>query len=119
MKQKILSFASVALMAIGSLTIIGCANRMIDFTAISSKNVEIDGTRGERVRGEDMAWLLPFCIPTKMPNVKAAVDRAIERGGGDLLIDGVVYQKGWCLLLFGQTGFTVEGTIVNTHRKAK
>ena len=119
MKQKILSLAGVAFMAAGSLGVTGCANRMLDFTAISSKNVEVDGTRGERVRGESMAFLLPFCIPVKQPNIKEAVDRAIERGGGDMLIDGVVYYKGWCVFLFGQMGYSVEGTIVNTHRKAK
>ncbi|OGR83364.1 MAG: hypothetical protein A2902_01110 [Elusimicrobia bacterium RIFCSPLOWO2_01_FULL_64_13] len=88
---------------------------MVDFTALSSKNVNIPGTRGERVQGKDMKWTI-LGIPTGRPDMKEALDRAIERGSGDMLVDGVVYSKGWSVLFIGQMGYVVEGTIVNTRR---
>ena len=99
-----------------SVSLAGCSIRLVDFTALSSKNCEIPGKRGERVQGQDMKWMILF-FPTGVPNIKEATDRAIERGGGDLLVDGVLYQKSWTALVVGQYGYVVEGTVVNTKRK--
>lgn len=99
-----------------SLVLTGCTLRLVDFTAISTKNVEVAGTRGERVQGKDMKWIILW-FPTGKPDMKEAIDRAIERGGGDMLVDGVIYNKGWYALVVGQTGYVVEGTVVNTKRK--
>jgi hypothetical protein len=101
----------VALLAAG---LSGCVQRLADFTALSSRNANIPGERGERVEGEDMATIILF-FPTGQANIKTAVDRAIEKGGGDLLVDGVISQKCWDVLLFGQCGFVVEGTPVKLH----
>ena len=111
--RNMLKMVSIGLV---SLVLAGCSVRLLDFTAISSKNCDIQGTRGERVQGKDMAWLI-LGIPTGMPMKKEALDRAIERCNGDLLVDGVVYQKGWFALLVGQSGYVIEGTCVNTKRK--
>ncbi len=111
--QKRLHIAGVVF---ASMLLAGCTIRLVDFTALSSKNCDIQGTRGERVKGEDMKWII-LGIPTGVANIKEATDRAIERGGGDLLVDGVVYQKMWHAFIIGQTGFVVEGTVVNTKRK--
>lgn len=109
---------------------IGCKSRLVDFTVISTKTLgakiggEAKGT--ERVRGKDICHWIIF-IPTGFPNLKEAIDRAIEnvgksptkgKGGGtkyDALIDGVVYSVNWHAILYGQTGFIVEGTPVNTE----
>lgn len=106
------------LLGLGLISVVlgGCTMRLVDFTAISTKNCEVQGNRGERVVGNDMVWMI-LGIPTGQPNMKEAIDRAIERCNGDILVDGVLYQKGWFALLVGQTGFQVEGTCVNTKRK--
>ena len=98
------------------LAVSGCTLRLVDFTALSSKNCDIHGTRGERTRGEDMSWML-MGFPLGLPNMKEATDRAIERCNGDLLVDGVVYSKYWTALVIGQAGYVIEGTCVNTKRK--
>src|SRR5687767_8637216 len=104
--RKWMQFTVVGLV---SLILTGCTTRLIDFTAISSKNCEIAGSRGERVRGEDMTWMI-WAIPVGgRPDIKEAVDRAIQRCNGDMLTDGVLYQKSWWLLV-GQMGYVVEGT---------
>jgi ribosomal protein L35AE/L33A len=91
-----------------------CTYRVIDFTAISSKNVTLnlpENSKGQRVKGQD--YVTTFLgIPWGAPNLKEATDQAIESAGGeyDALIDGVIYQKRKWYFLFGKFGYEVEGT---------
>jgi hypothetical protein len=93
---------------------------MIDFTVISSKNANIQGkSYGKRVEGKDCAGLLLGLIPITgrfQPNMKEAVDRAIEGAGPgyDALIDGVVDSEVLLLFVYNQACFVVEGTPINT-----
>ena len=104
------------IMALASLSLSGCVTRIMDFTVISSKNVDIPGTRGEKVEGEDMKSIV-IVFPTGQPNIKEAVDRALEKGNGDVLLDGVIYAKSWYIpYVYGQTGFVVDGTAMRTSR---
>lgn len=107
----------VLVVSLASLSLGGCTMRLVDFTALSSKNCDVVGTRGERTQGKDMTWSLMGIPLGGMPNMKEATDRAIERCGGDILVDGVVYLKYWNALVLGQTGYVIEGTCVNTKRK--
>ena len=98
----------------GLVFLAGCTMRMVDFTVISSKNVKVPTkVRGERVTGKDCIFV--FFIPLGVPNMKEAIDRAIESAGGeyDALIDGVVYQDLYAFII-GQICFRVEGTPINT-----
>ena len=84
----------------------GCTIRLTDFTAISTKNVKMPTKgKGKRVRGEDCSAFVP-------PNMKEAIDRAIEGAGGDYdaLVDGVLYAENY----FFYACFKVEGTPINT-----
>ena len=93
----------------------GCSTRLIDFTIISSKNVDLSNasefTRGtERMEGKDKAHMVLF-IPFGVPSMKEAVDRAIETVPGAVaLVDGVVVYKWWTAGLYGQSSYIVEGT---------
>ena len=94
-----------------------CSQRILDFTIISSKNTSLrikDGGKGPRVTGEDMAAY--FLFPLGNPQVKNAVDRAIESAGPgyDALLDGVIYSHYKVFLLFGSFGFSIEGTPIKT-----
>ena len=65
-----------------------CTYRLVDFTVISSKNVDIgvDRTKGKQTEGKK-SYFLGFGW-----NIKDALDIAIEAAGPeyDMLIDGVV-----------------------------
>lgn len=92
----------------------GCTIRMVDFTVISTKNVDVPtASKGTRVTGEDCVLVLVF--PFGIPNMKEAIDRTIENAGGnyDALVDGVVYQVNHSFII-GQQCFRVEGTPINT-----
>lgn len=94
---------------------IDCQTRLTDFTIISSKNVDITNMgkfeRGkDRSRGEDLAWMILF-IPTGTPDLKEALDAALEATPGAVaLVDGAVYSDMLWLLLAFRTGYIVEGT---------
>lgn len=99
-----------------ALAMSGCTTRLVDFTIISSKNIDL--SRGaefkrskERVNGEDMAHII-IIIPTGMPNAKEAMDRAIESVPGAVaLLDGVITQEFfWFPYIYGYSKFIVEGT---------
>lgn len=93
----------------------GCVTRLGDFTLISTKNIDL--TRGasfkraqSRATGEDSVAIIIF-IPTGVPNMKTAIDKAIESVPGAVaLLDGVLSYKSFYILLFGQYGYIVEGT---------
>ena len=94
----------------------GCTIRVVDFTAISTKNVRIPTVeKGSRVVGEDCIPVILF--PLGIPNMKEAIDRAIEKAGPeyDALVDGVVYQLNHSFV-FGQLCYRVEGTPINTKK---
>lgn len=93
-----------------------CSHRVLDFTLISSKNVDLSKStsfiRGKgRVEGKDMVhWII--IIPTGTVNIKEAVDRAIESTPGCVaLLDGVIYTKFWWIpYIYGKQSATIEGT---------
>jgi hypothetical protein len=93
----------------------GCSQRLIDFTIISSKNVDLSRAAGfkrgdARVDGKDTAYIVLF-IPTGVPHIKYAVDNAIDKVPGCVaLVDGVVRSTYWTALVFGANSVVVEGT---------
>jgi hypothetical protein len=98
------------------LSLISCTRRFTDFTIISTKNIDLsNGASFERARnrveGRDRIHIVLF-IPTGVPNMKEAIDRAIESTPGCIaLLDGVVYSKYWWIpYIYGQSSFIVEGT---------
>ena len=92
-----------------------CTTRLLDFTIVSSKNIDLSKAdsfeRGKsRVEGVDNAWIIIF-VPTGIPNMKEAVDRALEKVPGAVaLVDGVVSSKFMYFVLVASTGYVVEGT---------
>lgn len=97
-----------------ALFLAGCTTRLVDFTIISTKNIDLSRAasfqRGRsRIKGKDKVFIIVF-IPTGIPSMKEAIDRALESVPGAVaLVDGVVASEGFWLLL-GQSGYVVEGT---------
>lgn len=85
MKMKKLNFLAIIIVV---FTLSSCTFRLVDFTVISSKNVDIgvDRTKGVQTEGKKSYFLGIGW------NIKDALDIALETAGPqyDLLIDGVV-----------------------------
>ncbi len=111
MKKTALVACLVAIVLVSG----ACTHRLIDFTIISSKTIDLsrmnEFERGrDRMSGKDSAHMILF-IPLGTPNMKEACDRAIESiPGAVALVDGVVTAKSYWFLLYGKSTYIVEGT---------
>lgn len=99
-----------------SFMFFGCATRVMDFTIVSSKNVDFSKfptyERGrDRVEGKDTKPII-FIIPLGNPDGKEAIDRAIETTPGAVaLVDGVLtYKYFYIPYIYGEYTYLVEGT---------
>jgi uncharacterized membrane protein len=112
--QRKMMFVMVPLVA---MVLAGCTTvtRIGDFTIVSSKNIDLtrgaDFKRGtNRVKGEDMVVYNGFTVPGA-PNMKTAIDRAIECVPGAVaLLDGVISSKVVAYPFWSRSGYVVEGT---------
>ena len=79
-----------SLLALIFFLFVGCAQRIGDFTIVSTKNYESSKQYKKvgRFVGEDNVFF--FIIPFGIPNIKNACDRAIESGKGVYMTDAVL-----------------------------
>ncbi|MGL4711810.1 MAG: hypothetical protein ACRCWP_04390 [Shewanella sp.] len=99
---------AIALLAITALS--GCSIRVADMTVGSTKNYNINAAKfekGARVTGEDVYPVILF--PLGIPNVKTAMDRAIEQHKCAVGLTNVVVTQLNHSFIIGSIGFRVEG----------
>lgn len=102
-------------LVVSMLIITSCSSRIIDFTIISTKNIDLSRTGNfqrarMRTQGSDVAHFI-LIFPIGNPNMKEAIDQALQKiPGAVALVDGVVYYKYWWAFLYGQRVYVVEGT---------
>lgn len=116
MKQNIIR---LGLMGVCLGMLAGCSSTS-SCTALSSKlcrvsNFDLEKANRKATYGEDVRhWFLCFPLGTQ-PNMKEAIDRALEQGGGDVLTDVKVKNWGWSAILYSQGGWSVKGEAVKTR----
>ncbi|WP_440876972.1 hypothetical protein [Thalassotalea sp. PLHSN55] len=108
--MKNILIASLAIALIG-----GCSTRVGDFTVASTKNINIKSGQHkvlteERLTGEDVKYGV-LIIPAGIPNMKEAMDNAIEKKQGAVgLSDVVVNHSYWGIpFIYSQRSYTIEG----------
>lgn len=99
----------------------GCATRS-DFTAISSKNVNLSNikidhskTKG-KTTGEDCQHTILFIPTSGAPTLDEALDKALEAKQANLLLDAVVKWHTFGALIYSQTCWNVEGDAYDTYK---
>ena len=95
----------------------GCSIRTADLTLVSTKNIDLSDTRldaklGKRQTAEDCVFSILGLIPLGVPNMKTAVDKALEAGKGNVMIDEVTWIEGYYFILVGESCIKVEGTVL-------
>lgn len=86
-----------------------CTMRLVDFTAISTKNIPIKPRILGHTEGKDCAYTILF-IPTGMPNIEDAVDDALQNyPEGNVLLNGVLYYEYISLPFFSRYCYRIEG----------
>lgn len=95
-----------------------CSMRVADLTMVSTKNIDLsdtqlDARKGQRQTGEDCRFNLLGLIPFGLPNMEEAVDKALEKGKGNVMVDEVTeYKIIWVVIGFISC-IDVEGTVLN------
>lgn len=91
----------------------GCAVRVADLTVASTKNYNLNSNqfvKGERVTADDSVPVVLF--PLGIPNMKTAMDKAIEKNKCSVALTDVVITSLNYAFLVGKIGYRVEGTQV-------
>jgi len=103
------------------LFLTGCSHNLGDFTLLSSKNVNLADfsnakaeQTSEKARGVDTVHII-LGFPTGAPNLKTAVDRALEAKNAYMLTNARMTYKYWSALIYGQAKYVVEGTPVRRN----
>ena len=106
----------LALAILAASTITGCVQRIGDFTVASTKNMDVKDhtyriSTGNRVVGIDKAHIILF-FPTGVPNMKEAMDAAIEKAPGAVGLSDVTIKIGnfYIPLIYGEQWYEIEGT---------
>lgn len=110
---------AVVAMLLGAVFASGCTIRVADMTVASTKNYNINSSKflkGKRVIGEDNYPVIIF--PLGIPNMKTAMDNAIQQDGCAVGLTDVVMSQLNHAFLFGMIGYRVEGDlIIDTSRQ--
>lgn len=100
-------------LALSTMFLSGCAVRMADLTVASTKNYNLNSNnfvKGQRVIGEDTIPV--FLFPLGVPNMKTAMDKAIEKNKCAVALTDVVVSQLNYVFIVGKVGYRVEGTEV-------
>ena len=106
------------LLVIGMLAF-GCTTRIGDLTFVSTRNIDLthvslDMRQGERVKGSDCKYAILGIIPLGLPTLQGAVDDALRKGNGNVMIDQVTYISNYWFVLFSRSCIRSEGTVLDT-----
>ncbi|PZP39466.1 MAG: hypothetical protein DI585_04060 [Pseudomonas fluorescens] len=104
--------------ALAALLLSGCSTHLTDVSMISNKSVELESINIDKapqrklVEGSSTKFIF-LIIPFGYPTIKEALNNALEKGQGDLMVDASIYREGWWFLV-GQDTIKIKGTVVNT-----
>lgn len=108
------------MLLIGALMFLSaCSTRIAGMTMISDQNINTKGVKVselpkvKNIVGKSKKFIFLF-IPFGQPTIKEALDDALKRGNGDLMLDASLYSTGWWFLV-GEMGLELRGTVVNTQ----
>lgn len=107
-------------MLLSVLLLSGCVTRTGGVTVMSDRNVNTKNVninelpQKKYIVGESSKWRILF-LTLGTPTLKEALEDALNKGDGDLLIDASVYETYWSAWLFGKKGYELRGTVVNTR----
>ncbi len=103
----------IVVVVLGVLLLTGCTVRVADLTMVSTKNYNLNSgpfLKGKRVTAEDSYPV--FIFPVGIPNVKTAMDRAIEGNKCAVGLSDVVVTRLNHAFIFGRVAVRSEGNLI-------
>ena len=97
------------------LLVIGCTQRLGDFTVMSTRNVDLNANYVKvenNVIGQDKKSII-IIIPTGTPNIEAAIDQALKSVDGGAVMTDVSLTYKWFYIpyIYGEYIYEVEGDV--------
>ena len=108
-----------SVLAASVFLLLGCSHTD-SFTALSSKNVNVNSIKVDKTKlkahstGQDCKYIV-FFVPTGVPQVKEAIDKALESGLGNILLNARIEDSFFSIGMFGKMCYTVEGDVYETY----
>jgi len=112
--KKILTTLAIT----SALTLSGCSSRIADLTVASSKNVNLNSSglvTGARIKDDDTVPIILF--PLGKPEIKEAVDNAIEQNKCAVGLTNVVIDQTFFSFIVGFIAYEVEGNLIIDREK--
>ena len=105
------------------LTTVSCTGGLSTLSMVSTKNVDLDTfildlRKGKTVHGKDCNVSLLGLIHLGVPSLEEAVDDALEKGQGNILVDGYSYGFGYYAILYTYWCIEVRGTVLKIPEKS-
>jgi hypothetical protein len=103
----------------------GCSARVADLSFISTKDIELSEAinlkvaGAKRYSGEDCNFFLLNYYPflNKIPNLETAVDEALNKGNGNVMVDEVTEESDVWVIIGDIKCIYAEGTVLNVPTK--
>jgi hypothetical protein len=103
----------VVIVSFALFTVLGCLQRqrIADLTIMSSKNIStLEGAKEMGIfEGRDCR----IAMANQLPNQEEALDKALEAGGGNAMVNAVIYYKP-ANCMFDDICWEVKGTVIKT-----
>lgn len=119
MKKILLNFFAVFILFASACS---TTYRVADLTVVSTKNIDVNNidlnkvSQKKNVVGKDSKWFfLVVPVTAANPTIYKAVDNALSKGNGNLMINTVIYGETSFFFPFIKISYTAKGTIINTN----
>ena len=116
-----MKITALVILVVGSLLVAGCSSRLFDLSIVSTKGVDLQdldlstAKKAMNVTGESSRSIV-FIFPLGNPCLQEAIDNALTKSSGDIMLDAAVYYKFWYIpFIYGQFGYEVVGDVVKTR----
>lgn len=107
-----------------SIVIYGCSTRVGDLNIVSTKEIDLskgfslDASHAKRYLGEDCSFFIHPDIPLfGFPNLETAVDRALLKGKGNVMIDEVTKVSKIWIIIGTIECISAEGAVLSAPYK--
>lgn len=109
--MRAIAFTAIAFLTATAIS--GCSTRVADLTVASTKNFNLHSSAistGKRVEGSDSVAIVLF--PLGNPNLKTAIDRAVEKDRCAVGLSDVVINQEFFAFIFGYAEVNVKGNLI-------
>lgn len=105
------------------ITTVGCTGHVANLSLVSTNPVDLETTaldlrKGVRVTGEDCGYALLGVLPLEVPSLEDAVNDALEKAKGNIMVDAATSASVFHAILFSQTCIKIAGTVLQIPEKS-